>query len=319
MSPRIISLIPSATEIVDCLGLTDFLIGRSLECDYPPQIQSLSICTEPKFNPEGSSQEIHDRVTDLLQSALSVYRVKTEVLEQLQPTHILTQAQCEVCAVSLGDVEQAVAALTQSQPQIISLQPNTIAEVWADIDRVACALGASAAKPLAAASAFPAPPASVPEAFARKLSRAAATVSEPCAKLATGTKPAAKMHDNTTAVPRRHTTRHGRTLEGNACMRCCKITRFADFQARQLPFPGFASARMPPVRLRLSAPIPRSFPSARPAATTGPRRSAHKLPIHPASSSKPAKTTRYAYTNHPLSRGNASAKIPAPNPDTSGT
>lgn len=149
MSPRIISLIPSATEIVDCLGLTDFLIGRSHECDYPPQVQSLPICTEPKFNPEGSSQEIHDRVTDLLQSALSVYRVKTEVLEQLQPTHILTQAQCEVCAVNLGDVEQAVAALTQSQPQIISLQPNTIADVWADIDRVAHALEVSATEPLA--------------------------------------------------------------------------------------------------------------------------------------------------------------------------
>ncbi len=143
---RIVSLIPSATEIVHRLGLTDALVGRSHECDYPPQVKDLPVCTEPKFNPEGTSQEIHDRVTDLLQSALSVYRVKTEVLEQLQPTHILTQAQCEVCAVSLADVEQAAGTLVSSQPQIISLQPNQLSELWTDLDRVAAAFGISAAE-----------------------------------------------------------------------------------------------------------------------------------------------------------------------------
>ncbi len=137
---RIVSLIPSATEIAAQLGFAEQLVGRSHECDYPPEVQSLPICTAPKFNPNGTSGEIHDRVTDLLQSALSVYQIKTEVLEQLQPTHILTQAQCEVCAVSLADVEQAVATLTHSQPQIISLQPNTLADVWQDIHRVATAL-----------------------------------------------------------------------------------------------------------------------------------------------------------------------------------
>lgn len=146
---RIVSLIPSATEIVAALGLTDALVGRSHECDYPPVVQGLPVCTEPKFNPEGTSSEIHDRVTDLLQSALSVYRVKTEVLEELRPTHILTQAQCEVCAVSLGDVEQAVNVLTHSNPQIISLQPNKLEEVWADVARVAEAFGLDAASPLA--------------------------------------------------------------------------------------------------------------------------------------------------------------------------
>jgi iron complex transport system substrate-binding protein len=134
---RIVSLIPSATEILATLGLTDAIVGRSHECDYPPEIKDRPVCTEPKFNPEGTSREIGDRVNDLLQSALSVYKVKTDILEQLQPTHILTQAQCEVCAVNLSDVEKAVAALTRSQPQIISLQPNVLADIWTDIQRVA--------------------------------------------------------------------------------------------------------------------------------------------------------------------------------------
>ncbi len=141
LTPRIVSLIPSATEIVDCLGLTDYLVARSHECDYPAVVQNLPACTRPKFNPEGTSGEIHDRVTNLLQTALSVYQVETEILETLQPTHILTQAQCEVCAVSLADVEQTVTELTHSFAQIISLQPSTLAEVWQDIQRVADCLG----------------------------------------------------------------------------------------------------------------------------------------------------------------------------------
>lgn len=141
MTNRIVSLIPSATEILAVLGLTDQIVGRSHECDYPPQVSHLPVCTQPKFNPEGSSLEIHDRVTNLLQTALSVYQVKVDVLEQLKPTHILTQAQCEVCAVSLGDVEKAAATLIHSHPQLISLQPNLLTDVWDDIQRVATVLG----------------------------------------------------------------------------------------------------------------------------------------------------------------------------------
>ena len=138
---RIVSLIPSATEILQILGLTGSIVGRSHECDYPPEIQQLPICTQPKFNPEGTSGEIHNRVTELLQNALSVYKVEIETLEQLQPTHILTQAQCEVCACSLVEVEQAVSTLVNSKPEIISLQPNLLAEVWTDIQRVADIIG----------------------------------------------------------------------------------------------------------------------------------------------------------------------------------
>jgi iron complex transport system substrate-binding protein len=147
---RIVSLIPSATEIVAKLGYGACLVGRSHECDFPPAVKSLPVCTEPKFDPVGSSPQIHQRVSELLASALSVYRVKTEVLAALKPTHIITQAQCEVCAVSLSDVEQAVAELVvptsrDKLPQVVSLQPNRLADVWADMSRVAIALAGSSA------------------------------------------------------------------------------------------------------------------------------------------------------------------------------
>ena len=143
-------MIPSATEIVAALGYEGCLVGRSHECDYPSTIQALPVCTEPKFDPVGTSIEIHQRVTDLLTSALSVYRVKTEVLADLRPTHIITQAQCEVCAVSLSDVEQAVTDLVKSNNSeenfpihIVSLQPDCLADVWTDMARVAAALDSS--------------------------------------------------------------------------------------------------------------------------------------------------------------------------------
>ncbi|MGD1942709.1 MAG: cobalamin-binding protein [Leptolyngbyaceae cyanobacterium] len=139
-SLKIVSLLPSATEIIQVLGLTDHQVGRSHECDYPTEVQSLPVCTAPKFNPQGTSREIHDRVTDLLQSALSVYQIQTDILRDLQPTHILTQAQCEVCAVSLPEVEAAVESLTSIAPQILSLQPNRLEAVWQDIRQVATAL-----------------------------------------------------------------------------------------------------------------------------------------------------------------------------------
>ena len=150
---KIVSLLPSATEIVHILGLTEYLVGRSHECDYPPEVASLPACTEPKFDPTGSSAEIHDRVTEILQSALSVYQVKTDVLQNLQPTHILTQAKCEVCAVSLSDVEAAVQSLTGINPKILSLQSNKLAGLWNDIRAVSEALG-EASDPTRAESAI---------------------------------------------------------------------------------------------------------------------------------------------------------------------
>ena len=137
---RIVSLLPGATEILAALGLTDAIVGRSHECDYPPEIQSRPVCTSARINSGASSAKIHQDINELLQSALSIYQVKTDVLEQLQPTHIVTQDQCDVCAVSLKEVEAAVATLTHLQPQIISLKPNVLVDVLADIETIAKAM-----------------------------------------------------------------------------------------------------------------------------------------------------------------------------------
>jgi iron complex transport system substrate-binding protein len=142
-TPRIVSLIASSTEIVCALGFEQQLVGRSHECDYPPSVQSLPVCTSPKFKVEGTSREIDDRVKAVLEDALSVYRVDARLLGELKPTHIITQSQCEVCAVSLKDVERAVCDLTSSTPAIVSLEPNALDDVWADIRRVGAALGAA--------------------------------------------------------------------------------------------------------------------------------------------------------------------------------
>lgn len=133
---RLVSLLPSATEIIACLGLTDRLVGISHECDYPPEIANREICTSARLSIQQSSGEIHHEVDKLLAAAMSIYEINLDVLTRLQPTHIITQDQCDVCAVSFPAVEIAVAKLTNSHPQIISLQPDTIADVWADIQRV---------------------------------------------------------------------------------------------------------------------------------------------------------------------------------------
>jgi iron complex transport system substrate-binding protein len=142
--PRIVSLISSATEIVHALGQFEFLVGCSHECDFPPEVRSLPVCTRPAIAVDGTSREIDELVKNRVRNALSVYEVFDDVLERLQPTHILTQTQCEVCAVSLADVERSVARRLASQPKIVSLTPNALADVWDDIRRVAESLGVSA-------------------------------------------------------------------------------------------------------------------------------------------------------------------------------
>ena len=137
---RIVSLLPSSTEIICALGCGDQLVGRSHECDYPPGVGDLPACTAPKFDPDGTSYLIDQRVKAILQEATSVYRVDADLLDELAPDWLVTQSQCEVCAVSLKDVEEAACRLVRSQPAILSLEPNALADVWGDIERVATAL-----------------------------------------------------------------------------------------------------------------------------------------------------------------------------------
>ncbi len=138
--PRVISLIASATEIVHALGRGPAQIARSHECDWPAAVLDLPGLTRPKFKVEGSSRAIDQAVRALVEQGLAVYEVDAEALQALEPDVILTQDQCEVCAVSLADVERAVCAWVGSAPTVVSLRPHTMADIYSDIRRVAMAL-----------------------------------------------------------------------------------------------------------------------------------------------------------------------------------
>ncbi len=138
--PRVVSLIASATEIVHALGAGGAQVARSHECDWPQAVLDLPALTRAKFKVEGGSRAIDQAVRSLVEQGLAVYEVDAEALQKLEPGVILTQDQCEVCAVSLADVERAVCTWVGSAPQIVSLRPHTMADVYADILRVAAAL-----------------------------------------------------------------------------------------------------------------------------------------------------------------------------------
>jgi iron complex transport system substrate-binding protein len=142
---RIISLLPSSTETLCALGLRDRLVGVSHECDYPADVLGLPVLTAPKLNPHGSSATIDARVRAVVQEGLSVYRINTEVLRQLQPDLIVTQDQCEVCAVSLPEVEEAVRCFLTPGVHVVSLKPQRLSDIWEDIRQVGQATGQDAA------------------------------------------------------------------------------------------------------------------------------------------------------------------------------
>ncbi len=139
--PRVASLLASATEIVAALGARELLVARSHECDFPPEVLRLPMVTAPVFDTARPSGAIDRDVKALLERSLSIYKVDAEGLREAAPDLIVTQTQCEVCAVTPGDVEAALVSWTGARPRIVSLTPNALEDVFADMRRVAEALG----------------------------------------------------------------------------------------------------------------------------------------------------------------------------------
>ena len=143
-APRIASLVPSATEIVAALGLADSIVARSHECDWPAQVAVAPACTRARIDASKPSGAIHEEVGKLLAAALSLYDLDTGILRAARPSHIVTQDQCDVCAVGLPEVEAAAAEFLEAPVQIVSLAPMRLGDVWDDIVRVGSALGVDA-------------------------------------------------------------------------------------------------------------------------------------------------------------------------------
>ncbi len=137
---KIVSLLPSATELVCGLGLRDQLVGVSHECDYPGSVVGLPILTSSRI-PEGlPSGQIDQLVTDQLKNDEALYDLLMEPLVELQPDLIVTQALCDVCAVSGNEVARAIESLP-GEPQVVNLEPICLADVLDTVDLLAQAAG----------------------------------------------------------------------------------------------------------------------------------------------------------------------------------
>jgi iron complex transport system substrate-binding protein len=129
---------------VCALGFAEQLVGRSHECDFPASIQNLPVCTSAKVDSNTSSQAIDNEVKSLLGSSLSIYDIDEGRLRELRPDIVLTQAQCEVCAVSVAEVEAALSNWTEGNPRVVSVAPRRLSEVWDSMLEIAAALDAEA-------------------------------------------------------------------------------------------------------------------------------------------------------------------------------
>src|SRR4029077_11715305 len=141
---RICSLLPSATEVIALLGLSEELVGISHECDYPPSVRGVPIMIEPMIPPYGlASVDIDRQVSQLVASGQRLYRLKDDLLRQAQPDLILSQDLCHVCAVTPDQPPDAL-CLMPRQPIVLTLNPGTVHDVIDDVVRIGDAAGRSA-------------------------------------------------------------------------------------------------------------------------------------------------------------------------------
>ncbi|TRX56321.1 cobalamin-binding protein [Thalassomonas sp. M1454] len=138
---RIVSLLPSATEIICSLGLEPYLVGVTHECDFPLTVQGLPVITQTRIPKGLASSEIDDIVRNQLETNSALYSLRMDILEELQPDLIVTQALCDVCAVSGDEVIQAARKLA-SKPQVVNLEPSSLEEVFDTIKLVGSAANA---------------------------------------------------------------------------------------------------------------------------------------------------------------------------------
>ncbi len=142
---RVVSLLPSATEIVCALGHRADLVGRSAECDYPLSVRSLPVVMRPRtWDADAPSRTIDERVRAVRSDGESLYELDLDRLRQLEPEIVLTQDLCGVCSVTDREVEEAC-RIADVSPRIVSLTPRTLDEVWTSVETVARALGDPAA------------------------------------------------------------------------------------------------------------------------------------------------------------------------------
>ena len=126
---RIVSLLPSATEIVCVLGLEENLVGVTHECDYPPFVKSLPKVTKTLIPHDAASADIDALVRERLETALALYSLDMPVLETLRPNLLVTQALCDVCAVAEAEVSAAACTLP-GLPKVLNLEPMSLEDVF---------------------------------------------------------------------------------------------------------------------------------------------------------------------------------------------
>ncbi len=137
---RIVSLLPSATEILYALGLGDSVVGVTHECDYPAEASQKPALIRPRVDPKASPAEIDRQVSELVSRGESIYAVDAELLSSLKPDLIITQDLCHVCAASSDDLAAALSRF-RTRPQIVTLTPHSLADVWQNIAAVGEATG----------------------------------------------------------------------------------------------------------------------------------------------------------------------------------